>query len=207
MTVVRPQVRPPRLPGAPAGPRRAEQRRAALVDAAGRLFVSQGVEATTVDDIVEAAGVAKGTFYHYFRSKADLLDALRERFCDEIMRRVGAAVAGRRPDDWPGRLDCWLTEAVHAYFDLHPLHDVAFHGSEMPLREAMGEVAIVQDLAALLAEGARAGAWAAAPPRDTAVLMFYGMHGAADEAIVTGGSAADVAALLRRLYAAMLRKD
>lgn len=205
MTVVRRPDRPARSVGAPPGPRRADLRRCALVESAGALFVSKGVEATTVDDIAEAAGVAKGTFYHYFRSKSDLLDALRDRFTAELMCRVSTVVEAREPDDWWGRLESWLTATVHAYFDMRDLHDVVFHGAEMPLRCAMGDVPVVQDLARLLQEGARAGAWAELPCSDTAVVMFHGLHGAADEAIVTGGSSADVAQLLSRLYVAMLR--
>src|SRR3546814_5880367 len=66
-----------------SAPRRSEVRRGALIEAAGTLFVEQGVDATTVDDIARRAGVAKGTFYHYFGSKACMLDALRERFSDQ----------------------------------------------------------------------------------------------------------------------------
>lgn len=36
------------------------------------LFASQGFHATTVDEITKAAGVAKGTFYNYFKTKEDL---------------------------------------------------------------------------------------------------------------------------------------
>lgn len=41
--------------------------------AANRLFLEQGFDATTVDGIVAAAGVSKGTFYSHFKRKEDLL--------------------------------------------------------------------------------------------------------------------------------------
>lgn len=44
-----------------------------IIDAALRLFSENGYEATTVADIAEAAGVAKGTFFNYFRAKEELL--------------------------------------------------------------------------------------------------------------------------------------
>src|SRR5262247_626763 len=56
-----------------AGPPRGERTRAAIRDAANRLFIERGVDATTVDAICEAAGVSKGTFYLYFRRREDLL--------------------------------------------------------------------------------------------------------------------------------------
>jgi len=47
--------------------------RARIREAANELFLEQGFEATTVDAIVAAAGVSKGTFYLYFERKEDLL--------------------------------------------------------------------------------------------------------------------------------------
>ncbi len=51
-----------------------------LLDAAQTLFFSKGYEKTSVNDIINSVGVAKGTFYHYFNSKVDLLDKLVDRF-------------------------------------------------------------------------------------------------------------------------------
>jgi len=47
-----------------------------LFAAAVELFGERGYTGTTVDDIVERAGVAKGTVYYHFRSKAELVSAL-----------------------------------------------------------------------------------------------------------------------------------
>jgi AcrR family transcriptional regulator len=44
-----------------------------IIDAAVRLFASQGYDATSVQEIVTAAQVTKGALYHYFRAKDDLL--------------------------------------------------------------------------------------------------------------------------------------
>jgi AcrR family transcriptional regulator len=51
-------------------------RTAALATAALRLFLDRGVEAVTIDEIASRAGLAKGTFYTYFRDKADVVEAL-----------------------------------------------------------------------------------------------------------------------------------
>ena len=47
-----------------------------LRDAAYELFTSIGVHNTKIDDIVKNAGVAKGTFYLYFKDKYDLVDKI-----------------------------------------------------------------------------------------------------------------------------------
>lgn len=60
--------RPPR-----GAPQRSERTRAAIREAANRLFLERGVDATTVDAICAAADISKGTFYLYFHRKEDLL--------------------------------------------------------------------------------------------------------------------------------------
>jgi len=60
----------PATRGAPA---RSERTRAAIREAANRLFLERGVDATTVDAICVAADISKGTFYLYFHRKEDLL--------------------------------------------------------------------------------------------------------------------------------------
>lgn len=47
-----------------------------LMETATRLFMEQGYEETSVSDIVKACGVAQGTFYYYFKTKEDMLDAI-----------------------------------------------------------------------------------------------------------------------------------
>jgi len=54
-----------------------------LVHAARRLMLAQGYPVTSVDDIIEAAGVSKGSFYHHFKSKEELaLTAMHDFLAD-----------------------------------------------------------------------------------------------------------------------------
>lgn len=76
----------------------AARRRAELVFAAYELFVDKGYRAVVVADIVARAGVGHGTFYNYFTSKRDILDAVIDHYFELIRDRVfGRAVAGQRP--------------------------------------------------------------------------------------------------------------
>ena len=47
--------------------KKGERRKQALLKIAYGLFISRGYENTSVDDIIEAAGIAKGTYYYHFR--------------------------------------------------------------------------------------------------------------------------------------------
>jgi AcrR family transcriptional regulator len=54
-------------------------RRAEFVSIAERLFQTKGYEATTIADVISAAGVSKGAFYHHFKAKEELLEAIVAR--------------------------------------------------------------------------------------------------------------------------------
>lgn len=62
--------------------RKREQRRHGLVEVAKNLFLEKGYAGTTIDDIVEAADVAKVTFYYYFKSKEEIALEIK-RLCHE----------------------------------------------------------------------------------------------------------------------------
>ena len=53
-----------------------DERRSELIAMAQHLFYTKGYECTSVSDIVEAVGVAQGTFYYYFDSKTAVLEAV-----------------------------------------------------------------------------------------------------------------------------------
>jgi len=55
------------------------ERRNVIMGEAEKLFVEKGFEKTTVKDIADKSGVAKGTFYYYFDTKEDIITALLEK--------------------------------------------------------------------------------------------------------------------------------
>ncbi len=56
------------------------EKRNHILKAANSLFLEKGYEAASVDDILESAKISKGTFYHYFSHKLELLEAIVENF-------------------------------------------------------------------------------------------------------------------------------
>ena len=57
-----------------------EERRTQVLAAARRLFAERGYHATSIADIIEAADIARGTFYLYFESKRAIFDELLDDF-------------------------------------------------------------------------------------------------------------------------------
>ncbi|MEW5685201.1 MAG: helix-turn-helix domain-containing protein [Pseudomonadota bacterium] len=79
---------------------RAERTRAALIGAGRRLYSERPVDAVTVDDIVQAAAVGKGSFYNHFADR----DALVRAISSEIRGLVETAVTRANADvDDPAR--------------------------------------------------------------------------------------------------------
>ncbi|MBR5156804.1 MAG: helix-turn-helix transcriptional regulator [Clostridia bacterium] len=57
-----------------------------IITAAWDLFYEQGYEDTTIEEIIEASGTSKGSFYHYFEGKDALLGSLSYIFDEEYER-------------------------------------------------------------------------------------------------------------------------
>jgi AcrR family transcriptional regulator len=178
-----------------------------VLDAAAALFVEKGLAATSIDDIAERAGVAKGTFYHYFHDRTAMLEALRKRYSQRFADVADAAMSACAPQDWAARLTAWTGATVREYLSSYALHDAIFHDAAVCQRCVMSEEPIVQHLAALLGEGIAAGVWVAEDPLATAVFMFHGLHGVTDEAIATEADTATLAPRLTRLFANLLSRS
>lgn len=56
--------------------RKPKKKEKSLFNAAFELFTSKGINKTAINDIVKKAGVAKGTFYLYFKDKYDIMDRI-----------------------------------------------------------------------------------------------------------------------------------
>ncbi len=64
-----------------------DERRREIIQAARTLFETQAYHKTTMQEIMKTLNIAKGTIYHYFSSKDDLLEAVVEDLIDEELER------------------------------------------------------------------------------------------------------------------------
>ncbi len=69
--------------------------RARLLQSALDVMADKGPETATVDDIVRAAGVARGSFYKYFAAPSELLREVAQELADDLIRTVNASVLDR----------------------------------------------------------------------------------------------------------------
>ncbi len=82
--------------------RPAEAGRAALLEAGVHVAATRGLTDLSVNAVVEAAGMAKGSFYHHFPNRQEYLVALHRAYHDALTAEVTAAIAGMTPG--PDRL-------------------------------------------------------------------------------------------------------
>ena len=117
--------------------KRPEERKTDIVKAARELFLTKGYDQTTIHDVISHLNVAKGTIYHYFDSKEQLLGAVVTDIVDEAtdaakgrmdtssgnaLERMRMLIsAGRRPEetvafleqlDRPGNLGMYTRVAI-----------------------------------------------------------------------------------------------
>lgn len=64
-----------------------------ILDAAAVLFMKKGFDNTSTNDILDAVGIARGTLYHHFKSKEDVMDALIDRQMEKILSAAREAAA------------------------------------------------------------------------------------------------------------------
>jgi len=74
-----------------------DRRRKQLLNAATRVFARKGYWLASIADIIQAAGVARGTFYLYFRSKRDVFLAIADNYREEQKRFTRQSGAGQAP--------------------------------------------------------------------------------------------------------------
>src|SRR4051794_27831363 len=194
------QQRPDSVPA-----RRNPRRRDALVDGALATFTTKGVAATSVDDIVRAAGVAKGTFYLYFATRDDIVSAVAERLVEGVGRAMDDAVAA---GDRSAAERIRGIAGAMAAVGTDPYERELLEALHRPGNEAVHDRLsgrIVERLApavtGVIADGVAAGEFVAQDPRQSAAFVlacFSSLHDLVDDS-------ADMPAVVDSLNTFILR--
>ncbi|WP_066587293.1 TetR/AcrR family transcriptional regulator [Cellulomonas timonensis] len=144
--------------------------------AAVDLFASQGYATTSVQQIVEAAGVTKGAMYHYFRSKDDLLFAIYEQLLTLQSEHLAEIVDSGLPTDATLRAVC--VDVIETSIDYLPEGTVFFRSVHMLAQDRQEEVTrrrrqYHDDFARIIERGQREGLYRVDVPRAVLVAHFF----------------------------------
>jgi AcrR family transcriptional regulator len=155
---------------------RRDARQRELVDAAFEVFSMKGVAEASVDDIVRAAGVAKGTFYLYFATKSDAVSAVAARLVEGVAERI-EAVAGDLTRSPVERLLAFGAEMRRVADESYERELIeVFHRPEnRALHDRMGERALTRlgpAIATIIADGIAAGDFHGQDPRRAAAYVM-----------------------------------
>ena len=144
-----------------------EKKRSEIAQKAIEILAKRGFRSTTIQDIADAAGLGKGTIYHYFKTKEEILWAVSEQMFRETERSLGAALF--RINEPMDKLVALIEEALHITEDLEHLFIIY---SELWLMTVRGEptgdfVTVLRRLqngmknlvAAMIREGKKQGFW------------------------------------------------
>ncbi|MFE7133598.1 TetR/AcrR family transcriptional regulator [Streptomyces sp. NPDC057638] len=148
-----------------------------LLSAATRLFAERGYDRTSVQEIVEAAGVTKGALYHYFGSKEDLLHEVYARVLRVQQERLDAFADADEPVQT--RLRAAAADVVVTTIENLEDAEIFFrsmhHLSPEKHKQVRAERRRYHErFRALVEEGQRTGVFSTATPADLVVDYHFG---------------------------------
>lgn len=148
-----------------------------ILDIAERFFLERGYEATPIQAIIDAAGIAKGTFYHHYPSKSALLDAVVERHTARGMALVEALLADPALDAAQKlnalflRGSAWKVEHRAVMIELHRALHQEGNAALYARMQHEGVARVVPIVAAVVAQGVAEGRFHTPWPRQAARLL------------------------------------
>ena len=173
--------------------------RAALLTAGHHLLAQRPIDALAIDEITQAAGVAKGSFYTHFQDKSSFASTILRDIRGEIEARVD--VANKAVDD-PARRVCRALAVYVNYMLASPQRGSVLRRISMGL--ASTENPLNRGVLADIAAGLRTGRFVV-PSVTAGALFVIGACEVAMQAAVDGNSDADTVALAQQLAALLLR--
>jgi AcrR family transcriptional regulator len=101
----------------PEEDKQAADRRERILDNASELFAAKGYHGTTIDEIVQATGIAKGTFYIYFDSKEELLVEVIKRLIERTLVKIDRELDDKTEKDFVTRIETKGQEMLQLYIE------------------------------------------------------------------------------------------
>jgi AcrR family transcriptional regulator len=174
-------------PGVPTATRRIRQpeiRPDQILDAAERVLLTRGDGAMTMDAVATEAAVGKGTVYHYYASKADVLAALRARWVERTVAESASVAAARRPRTALQRIERFLAALLDVTVRDGALIWILFH---VTATEEEDELAgVYAYLLEVVKRGVADGEFDLTDPEFTTQFLLDGFHGVVEASIHRG---------------------
>ena len=160
-----------------------EERKQELIDTAERLFLEKGYEQTTVADIVREIEVAQGTFYYYFSSKEEILEAIIEKDITALEEDV-RQIMSREDANAAIKLNAVVNSIIGISTSRREIMDYLHEESNAVMHEKMERHTIerlVPLMARVVAEGTHAGIFDVQYPTESveflvASLVYFFHH-------------------------------
>lgn len=154
-----------------------EERRKEIVETACRLFLTKGYDNTTMRNVMVELNIAKGTIYHYFKSKEEILDAVIEHTVDAEIHRLRLAYAKTRGNALERMREMIAESASEGHDDdfLERLHQPGNAGMHIRLlaRLITEQAPIYQQL---IEQGCREGIFKTDRPLESAEFILAGVQ-------------------------------
>lgn len=149
------------------------ERKQHVILSALKLFQAKGFVATSVQDIIEEANISKGTFYNYFSSKNEFLQAILEYIDrEEFLRRERMLYNEDKTDKQIFIKQVLVRIEMNREFNLLPMLESIFHSKDIQLKKFVKN-RFIMDLAWIHERFLDIYGKAAEPYLNDATIMFY----------------------------------
>ncbi len=148
--------------------------RAAILEAAGRIFADAGLAGARTDAIAAAAGINKAMLYYYFKSKDGLYRAVLERNVEEFHRLADDVLSGEGP---AGSILIRYVDTHFSFIGARPYYARLFQRLIMAGDRSLGRIVkkhfapLSNKLIGLIDRGVRSGEFHPLDPRHTVVSL------------------------------------
>ncbi|MBA0049740.1 TetR/AcrR family transcriptional regulator [Streptomyces sp. AJS327] len=155
--------------------------RSSILDAARRIMARKGFSAVGINEVLSAAGVPKGSFYHFFGSKEAFGEALIRAYfteylaeMDRVLAEPGLTSAERLMNYWRGWREAQSVDECQGKCLVVKLAaEVSDLSESMRLALKEGTTAVIDRLEGAIAAGVKDGSIAVTDtPRDTAQALY-----------------------------------
>ena len=156
--------------------KRGDARKKEILDTAEQLFASNGFDNTSTNDIIKAVGIARGTLYHHFTSKEDILDSVIDRINETLMYNAKKIAEDKQIpllDRLTGSIQALNVDSrigEEVLLQVHKPQNALLH-QKMQEKLISGIVPIITDL---IEEGNREGIFHSPYPKEAVeMVMIY----------------------------------